>query len=290
MNNRHLCCICQHHSLGKDVVIHHIDGDPNKNVAGNLAVLCLEHASQADAGLKRGKLGSGKKLKPTEVKEYKRIWERKIELENKYRRPVISSIKRKQLETLFHFEIRKTVNEIISLGDTDKRIEEKFEYLNQFYLEEVFQNINLRKLLLDAYSDMAIQIIERTELPKKICASVESLFFHLVGPDEVGLHPEDKPLLSRALKVLKTLGEFSAEFNKISILERVCKSVYHFGEIATWYELSQEKTKAYRTLTTIKKACLEYEGAKKTTTEIKKEREKRQAIVDKYSKKLKEIK
>jgi len=84
VNNRHCCCICQNDSYGKDVLVHHIDGDNSNNVKSNLAVLCLVHASQADAGLKRGKLGSGKKLKPDAVRQYKKTWERKIELGSQY--------------------------------------------------------------------------------------------------------------------------------------------------------------------------------------------------------------
>lgn len=86
VKNRHCCCICQSDGYGKDVLVHHIDGNNSNNVESNLAILCLIHASQADAGLKRGKLGSGKKLKPDFVKQYKKIWERKIELELQHRK------------------------------------------------------------------------------------------------------------------------------------------------------------------------------------------------------------
>ena len=113
VKNRHCCCICQRDGVGQEALIHHIDGDPNHNALSNLAVLCLVHASKADAGLKKGKLGSGKKLKPDAVKEYKKIWETKIELEAKYKKQTIPAYKKKQLETLFHFEIRKTANEIV---------------------------------------------------------------------------------------------------------------------------------------------------------------------------------
>jgi hypothetical protein len=168
VKNRHCCCICQRDSIGQDVLIHHIDGNPANNTAPNLAVLCLQHASMADAALFKGKLGSGKKLKASEVREYKKIWETKIDLENKYRRHAIPVARRKQLETLFHFEIRKTINEIVSLKDTDPDLKERFEYLDQLYFEEAVSNLNLRKLLLQAYSDISFQTIERAELPKRL--------------------------------------------------------------------------------------------------------------------------
>jgi len=63
------------------VLIHHINGNNSYNIESNLAVLCLVHASQADSGLKKGKLGAGKKLKPDAVREHKKRWERRIELQ-----------------------------------------------------------------------------------------------------------------------------------------------------------------------------------------------------------------
>lgn len=123
IKNRHCCCVCQREGFGQDVNIHHIDGNNRNNVISNLAVLCLDHASKADAGLSKGKQGSGKKLKPDEVREYKRIWERKIELESKIQKKTLPTYKRKQLEILYNFEIHKSKNEISSLRDTDKRVE-----------------------------------------------------------------------------------------------------------------------------------------------------------------------
>jgi len=79
VNNRHCCYICQNDGYGKEVLVHHIDGNNSNNIESNLAVLCHVHASQADAGLKPGKLGSGKKLKPNHVRQYKKIWETRIE-------------------------------------------------------------------------------------------------------------------------------------------------------------------------------------------------------------------
>lgn len=68
--SKHCCCICQAERIYKPVAIHHIDGNNSNNKLENLAVLCLDHHSMADAGLKKGKVGSGKKLTPAHVKEY----------------------------------------------------------------------------------------------------------------------------------------------------------------------------------------------------------------------------
>lgn len=76
VRNKHTCCICR--NSDREAIIHHIDGNPSNNKDENLAVLCLDHASKADAGLKKGKLGAGKKFTAEEIKRYKELWENKV--------------------------------------------------------------------------------------------------------------------------------------------------------------------------------------------------------------------
>ncbi|WP_439408386.1 hypothetical protein ACNJX9_08060 [Bradyrhizobium sp. DASA03076] len=66
IDNRHACCVCQK----ARVQIHHIDGDPNNNEFANLAALCLDHHDMASM-----QIGLTKKLKPNEVRTYKKEWE-----------------------------------------------------------------------------------------------------------------------------------------------------------------------------------------------------------------------
>jgi hypothetical protein len=288
IKNRHCCCICQRDGIGKEVIIHHIDGNNSNNIISNLAVLCLIHASQADAGLSKGKLGSGKKLKPDAVREYKRLWERKIEVERNIQKQILPITQKKQVETLFYFEIRKTITEIIALNDADKRVKEKFKFLDQLYFEEAFSNLNLRKILIQAYSDISVLTIETNNLPKVLCASILNLFLHLVGPEEVPIRSEDKKLFAKSLDVLKTLGEFAAEFNNKSVLKKVCDTIYEFGEIATWYNLKKEKREIYEILNKMKKYALDFEDKKRTKTVIN-EREERKKIIDKTLNDIKKI-
>jgi len=81
IKNKRCCCICKIDGLTKKVHIHHIDGDSSNNDFSNLAVLCFEHHSDADAGLILGKYGSGRKLKPEEVRSHKALWEDRNEKE-----------------------------------------------------------------------------------------------------------------------------------------------------------------------------------------------------------------
>lgn len=45
IRNRNCCCICQDSGIGKEVIIHHINGNNSHNDITNLAVLCLTHSS-----------------------------------------------------------------------------------------------------------------------------------------------------------------------------------------------------------------------------------------------------
>jgi transcription initiation factor TFIIIB Brf1 subunit/transcription initiation factor TFIIB len=89
LRNRHCCCVCQEDGFDREVVIHHIDGKRENNEISNLAVLCLVHASMADSGLTKVKHGSGRKLKPDQVREYKQIWEEKKRVGSEKPRQVI---------------------------------------------------------------------------------------------------------------------------------------------------------------------------------------------------------
>jgi len=290
VKNKHCCCICQKDGYGKEVIIHHIDGNNSNNVIPNLAVLCLIHASMADAGLSKGKLGSGKKLSQDEVKEFKRIWERKIEEEGKIQKNRVPINKRKELETLYLFEIHNTKNKILSYKDTDNRIEEAFEYLDQLVLEEFVSGLKLRRILLDAYSDMTLQSIESNNLTKRLAKSIWGLFLHLVGPHYVKITDEDKKLFLDSINSLETLGEWAAEFSSNeSTLEGVCSIIHDFAEIASWYNLVHEKKKILMILNKMIKACDEYEKESKSQRNIR-SRLRRKEIIEKTRKKIKNIK
>lgn len=66
--NQHACCICGR----PGVQIHHINGDPTDNRPANLAVLCIAHHDEATSVT-----GLSAKLSASEVRKYKRKWERR---------------------------------------------------------------------------------------------------------------------------------------------------------------------------------------------------------------------
>lgn len=288
--NRYCCCVCQKDGLGKEILIHHIDGNNSNNVLSNLAILCLTHASIADAALSKGKLGSGKKLKPNTIKEFKNIWERKIEEEAKIKKTPIPSYKKKQLEILYQFEINKTKNEILSFKDSDKRIKEKFSFFDQLVLEELICNLSLRKILIKAYSDIAIQSIDSPQLIKRLTKSLWGLFLHLVGPEYVKIYKEDIVLFNKSIDTLITLGQWAGEFTEDrAALKQVCSMIHDFCEIAHWYKLKAEKRKLIKSFKKISTAIDEYEKEVKNKTPDN-ERKKRKQIVKETINKIQKIK
>lgn len=279
IKNRHCCCVCQRDGIGQEVIIHHIDGNNSHNTLLNLAVLCLVHASMADAGLRKGKLGSGKKLKREEVREYKRIWERKIEIESKHQKQIIPISQKKQIETLYRFEINKTKNEILSLKDNDKRIKEKFNYFDELVMEEFRSGIKIRRMLLNDYSDIAYFSWGDIERPKRLATSVWGLFLNLVGPEYVKIDVDDKIIFLKSLNILDTLGDFAAEFGEKSVLKKVCREIYNLYEIATWYKFGKGRVKISKILSGIRKSCSKFENGK-GKRRLTKERKEREKIVD----------
>jgi hypothetical protein len=68
ISNRQSCCVCQKFQ----VQLHHIDENPENNSPDNLAVLCLSHHDLASM-----KIGLSKKLRPEDIRRYKKEWEAK---------------------------------------------------------------------------------------------------------------------------------------------------------------------------------------------------------------------
>ena len=144
IRNKHCCCICQKDGHGKEILLHHIDGNNRNDAARNLAVLCLIHASQADVGLVKGKLGSGRKLKPEDVMEYKDQWEKRNLEENKIQKKRIPPYRKRQLGSFFYQEMHRVKHEILALDQIapqDKAIKIKFAFLQSLTMEEYVYDI-----------------------------------------------------------------------------------------------------------------------------------------------------
>ena len=294
IKNRHCCCICRWRGIGKEINIHHIDGNNSNNDISNLSVLCLEHASMADAGLREGKLGSGKKLSPKEVKEFKAIWEKMNDVEIQESKIAIPKNEKRYLEILYDFEIRKSIAEIASLDPEEhpkqnEKIEEKFNYFNQLAFEELMSNIDIRMILLKAYSDYSFNAIGNDKFSEMMAESIYSFSWHLVGPKEVSIFDNDKKVIFKSLEVLESFGTFVGEFNNISSLKKICEIIEQLGDIIIWYNLEDKMNKIINIISELKKSCNKYTGFEKIEGRekiIENDRKERLKIVSNIENKL----
>lgn len=276
--NKHVCCICRELRSSSEVQIHHIDGDPSNNNLNNLAVLCSSHHNLANIGLQKGGVGQSKKFSSDEIRRYKNEWEKKVETETRIERRALPIHERKQLDILYKFEISKRKNEILAFSKREYHaIEDNYKFLKQLSLEEFVSGLKLRSIILDAYSDISFQCVWRDYVALPLVDAVRDLFPHLVGPQHVRIHSNDKKLLLKSLDIFKTVGGWGAEFsNNINLLIKVCQTIYELAEIASWYKFSGFLTKTIQVLNSIKKDCSEYEPDKKGVDREKsiKDREK----------------
>lgn len=272
MKNKHTCCICRDFKSYQEPIIHHIDGNPSNNDENNLAVLCLIHASMADAGLRKGKLGSGKKLKPDEVLVFKRTWEEKCETEIRLEKRVLPVKERKQLEILYKFEISKRKNEILSLSQEQQHLRRNnYEFLQQLLIEEFITGLKLRPVILKAFSDIGLQSAGDNNIALPLIDAIGGLFLHLVGPEDVKMYPNDKKLLLESMDIFEIIGRYGAiKSEDVEVLKKTCQKIYELAEISSWYKFIEFKNKALKTLKKIRKKCLAFgtsEKAKKSIAE-----------------------
>jgi hypothetical protein len=292
IKNRHCCCICRWRGIGKEINIHHIDGNNSNNGISNLSVLCLEHASMADAGLREGKLGSGKKLSPKEVKEFKAIWEKMNDMEIQESKASIPKNEKRYLEMLYDFEIRKSIAEIASLKEHPKqneKIEEKFNYFNQLAFEEIMSNIDIRMILLKAYSDYTFNAIGSDKFSEMMAESIYSFSWHLMDPKEVPIFDNDKKVIFKSIEVLESLGTFTAEFNNIPSLKKIGETIEQLGRIIILYNLEDKLNKIFNIISEVKKSCNKYTGFEMIEGReeiIKNDRKERLRIVSNIENKL----
>jgi len=268
--NKHTCCICRDFKNSQEVIIHHIDGNPSNNKEDNLAVLCLNHASMADAGLKKGKLGSGKKLTPDEVRANKKIWEDKVLAETRLEKRILPLNERQQLEILYKFEIAKRKNEILSMSDKQQQVRKNnYEFLQQLLIEEFITGLKLRPIILKAFSDIAIQSTGDNNIALPLIDSIRGLFLHLVGPEDVKIYSDDKKLLMQSLDIFETIGGYGAEINDdTKVLNKSCKTIYELAEVSSWYKFLDFLNKSIKVLHKIKKNCLKYEPSQKKRNKV----------------------
>lgn len=246
LKNKRACCIC--HSSDKALQIHHIDGDRSHSVELNLAVLCLTHHDQATAGLRRGNVGLGVKLIPTEVRAHKVTWETAVANELAGARRATPQKKRKQLQVLFEFEVIKAKNEILT-ARRKEIVKARLNFLTEFLIEEFVSGIPYRRVVLEAFSDIATRAAGEERISLSLISAIPSLHLHLVGPDKVKMYDEDRNALLKSIEVLDTLGFYGVTLaRRARIVRDSCKVLAELAEIASWYRFASLISRVKRAL------------------------------------------
>ncbi len=240
--NRHSCCICQ--DKGKDVQIHHIDGDNKNNDIANLAILCLDCHSRVT-----GKHGLGKSYSTLEVKRYKKEWEAIIK--RKFALPSISRARRapKIERQLFVYEAKSLIYRMLSAKDTNNAFfEVGFENLWQLSVLEGIQKEIIEHLSF-AFTLSAISEVNK---PVALARSLSKFFGYLVGPIDVPLRKSDQRDILDAIEALEFAHNLCVDENKkYRILSAMKNALSDFMAIAIKYHNSQIFSKARKVLNEI---------------------------------------
>ena len=237
--NRHTCCIC--HEKGKDVQIHHIDGDSGNNGVSNLSVVCLDCHSRVT-----GIRGLGKSYSSLELKRYKKEWEAIMKKE--YGFPSIHRAKRvpKIERQLFAYEAKALIYRMLSAKDSDTTFfDAGFENLWELALFEGIQ----KEIIEHLGFAFALSAISEVNKPVALAKSLPRFFGYLVGPIDVKLRKTDERDIVEAIGTLEFVHNLSVEENKnYRILSAIKNALSDFMGIAIEYRNSRVFSRARRVL------------------------------------------
>ncbi len=243
--NRHTCCIC--HDTGKDVQIHHIDGDNGNNDVSNLGVLCLDCHSRVT-----GIRGLGKSYSSLELKRYKREWEAIMKKGHGF--PSIRRAKRvpKIERQLFVYEAKALIYRMLSARDSDTTVfDAGFENLWQLAILEGIQ----KEIIQHLGFAFALSAISEVNKPVALAKSLPKFFGYLIGPLDVQLRKADERDILEALDTLEFIHNLSVDENKnYRILSAVKNALGDFMAIAIKYHSLRVFSTARRVLREVAKS------------------------------------
>lgn len=218
----HTCCICR--VKGKDVQLHHIDGNPANDKIDNIAVVCLDCHSKVT-----GKRGLGKAYKPGEVRRYKRSWEQQVSDSRKIHRPRIY-YKRELIS-----QIDFIICEILATKSSDDRVEQLLNTLFELHLWRGSPQIDGK--IVDGLSHLSLMSgLSSPRLASLVAEKLWEICFHFVGPDNVPMDKQDTKYVLECIGALDTLGHFNCEFGHgKKATESFTQTAESFFEVGLWY-------------------------------------------------------
>jgi len=219
----HTCCICR--TKGKDVHVHHIDGNPRNDRADNLAVVCLDCHSKVT-----GTRGLGKAYKPGEVRRYKRTWDKQVVDSRKIHRPRIYY--KRELVSQIDF----TICEILACGSDNTKAEQLLDTLYELHLWRGGRQIDEK--IVDGLSHLAMMsALSSPSLASLVADKLWEMCWEFVGPDEVPMDSQDLKYVLDCVDALDTLGDFNCDFRHgRKAVESFVQSAENFFEVGLWYK------------------------------------------------------
>jgi hypothetical protein len=219
----HTCCICR--TKGKDVQIHHIDGNHSNNAINNLAVVCLECHSRVT-----GKRGLGTSYKVKEVRKYKSSWEKQVFDSRRIHRPII----RYQRE--FIGQIDLIVCEILACSEkNNQRAQELLELLYELVLWR--GNYRIKQRVIDGLSHLALMSgLMAPRLAAMVAEKLYQMCWHFMDPDEIPMKKRDLNIVLDCISALETLAVFNCEFGHgRKATEKIAENGEYFFDIGLNY-------------------------------------------------------
>ena len=167
----HTCCICR--ARGKDVQLHHIDGNNSHHSLSNLAVVCLDCHS-----LVSGTRGLGRHYTPGEVRRYKFSWDQHVRDLRQIHGPQVKY--KKELIT----QIDLLVCQILASRNNISRVKELLSVLFELHLWRGGREINSK--IIEGFHHLALMSgLEPKGLAWQLPEKLWEMCFHFVGPHEV---------------------------------------------------------------------------------------------------------
>jgi hypothetical protein len=222
-NANHTCCICK--DKNKDVVIHHIDGNNLNNNLDNLAVVCLDCHS-----LVTGTRGLGRSFKPSEVRRYKRSWDKQVRDSREVPRPRIYY--RKELVSQIDF----TICRILACGKDKHRQEELLDTLYELHLWRGDKAIDSK--IIEGMEHLAIMSgLSYPGLVELLAEKAWEMCWEFVGPDDVTMDKKDEKRVIKCAEIIETLADFNCQFARGKrATVTISETAERLFEIGTWYK------------------------------------------------------
>ncbi len=250
----HTCSICR--QMGKDVQIHHIDGNNSNNTITNLIVLCLDCHSRVT-----GNAGLGRRFTKGELTRYKRSWEQAVMDKRSVKRPIVK-YKRELVS-----QIDLLICEILAVKST-KRAQELFNLLFELHLYRGFSELD--KKIIEGLQHLSLMAgLTSARLSELVADTIWMMCFHYVGPKEVPITKSGKAYVFSCLNALDTVGDYTSGYvRKTRATEAYCDNILNFFDISIWYNWKVLSNKVIDSIEKSLKSCsygkkLEYPAGKR---------------------------